>query len=470
MMSEKSEPALSEMHYYTSILELMGNTPLVRLNKVASDVPPVVLAKMEMFNPGGSVKDRIGPAMIEYCERQGLLRPGGTIVEPTSGNTGHGLAIAAAIKGYHCIFVMTDKVSEEKRSLLRAYGAEVVICPSSVTHDSPEHYKNVAHRLAEEIPGAVCPDQYSNPANPATHYATTGPEIWRDTAGRITTFVAGIGTGGTISGTARYLKEQNPNIKVIGADPPGSVYSGDKPGPYKVEGIGMELFPPNYDPSVVDEVLRIDDRSSFYWARRLAREEGILTGGSAGTALGAALAYSRRLSPNDVVVVLLPDTGRGYLSKQFNDTWMRENDMLVPAETAQPTLRDVLTYRRSHSRTMPLVVSVSPTDSIADAVELLRRYGISQTPVIANGRMVGSLTENLLLRHFASGQPLSTTTVSDLQGPPFPELQADALAQESYTLFSSGQSAVAVMNGETLEGIVTKSDLLEFWAHNRSVK
>jgi cystathionine beta-synthase len=467
-MSEKTDPAMGGMHYYNSILELMGNTPLVRLHRITADVPPIVLAKMEMMNPGGSVKDRIGPAMIEYCEKKGLLRPGGTIVEPTSGNTGHGLALVAAIKGYHCIFVMTDKVSEEKRSLLRAYGAEVVICPSSVTYESPEHYKNVAHRLAEEIPGACCPDQYANPANPATHYATTGPEIWNATAGRITAFVAGIGTGGTISGTARYLKEQNPTIKIIGADPPGSVYSGDIPGPYKVEGIGMELFPKNYDPSLVDEVIRIDDRTSFALARRLAREEGILTGGSAGTALGAALLYSRRLMPEDVVVVLLPDTGRGYLSKQFNDTWMRENNMLVHTEKDQPTLRDVLTYRRNHTRTMPLVVSVSPTDSIADAVELLRRYGISQTPVIEDGRMVGSLTENLLLRYLASGEPLVSRMARDVQGPPFPQLEADALAQEAYTIFSSGQSAVAVMNGTTLEGIVTKSDLLEFWAQTRS--
>lgn len=468
-MDEKNEPDISEMHYENSMLDVIGNTPLIHLHRVASDVQPLVLAKMEMFNPGGSVKDRIGPAMIEFGEKHGLLRPGGTIVEPTSGNTGHGLAIAAAIKGYHCIFVMTDKVSEEKRSLLRAYGAEVVICPSSVTHDSPEHYKNVAHRLAKEIPGAWCPDQYSNPANPATHYATTGPEIWRDTAGRISAFVAGIGTGGTITGTAHYLKEQNPNIKIIGADPPGSVYSGDIPKPYKVEGIGMEIFPDNYDPSLVDEVIRIDDRTSFYWARRLAREEGILAGGSAGTALAAALIYARRLTANDVVVVLLPDTGRGYLSKQFNDTWMRENNMLVQAETTEPTLRDVLTYRRTHSRTMPLVVSVAPTDSIADAVELLRRYGISQTPVMENGQMVGSLTENLLLRHLASGEPLASMVVRDLQGPPFPELPSEALAQEAYTMFSTGQSAVAVMNGDMLEGIVTKSDLLEFWAHTKSV-
>jgi cystathionine beta-synthase len=466
-MNEKATPSVGNMRYYRSMLDAIGNTPLIRLNRVSSGVQPLILAKIEMLNPGGSVKDRIGPAMIDYCEKRGLLRPGGTIVEPTSGNTGHGLAIAAAIKGYHCIFVMTDKVSEEKRSLLRAYGAEVIICPSSVSHDSPEHYKNVAHRLADEIPGACCPDQYSNPANPATHYATTGPEIWRDTAGHITAFVAGIGTGGTISGTARFLKEQNPAIKVIGADPPGSVFSGDTPGPYKVEGIGMELFPHNYDPTVVDEVIRIDDRTSFNWARRLAREEGILVGGSSGTALGAALSYARRLTSNDVVVVLLPDTGRGYLSKQFNDTWMRENNMLVQEETIESTLRDVLTYRRTHARTMPLVVSVAPTDSIADAVELLKRYGISQTPVMEDGRMVGSLTENLLLRRLASGEPLASTVVRDVQGPPFPRLEGGALAQEAYTLFSSGQSAVAVMNEDVLEGIVTKSDLLEFWAHTR---
>ena len=319
---------MSKMLYYQSILEAIGNTPLIRLNRVAADIPALVLAKVEMLNPGGSVKDRIGPALIEYCEQQGWLRPGGTIVEPTSGNTGHGLAMAAAIKGYRCIFVMTDKASIEKRSLLEAYGAEVVICPSTATHASPDYYKNVAYRLAQEIPGAVCPDQYSNPANPATHYLTTGPEIWRDTDGKVTTFVAGIGTGGTISGTARFLKEMNPRIKIIGADPPGSVYSGDEPRPYKVEGIGMDLYPHNYDPAIVDEVIRVDDRTSFSLARRLAREEGILVGGSSGTALGAALSYGRRLTSADVVVVLLPDTGRGYLSKQFNMAWLRENGLL----------------------------------------------------------------------------------------------------------------------------------------------
>ncbi len=469
-MKEKTEPAMGKMHYHNSILEKIGNTPLVRLNRVASDVPALVLAKLELFNPGGSVKDRIGPALIERCEQEGWLRPGGTIVEPTSGNTGHGLAIAAAIKGYHCIFVMTDKVSEEKRSLLRAYGAEVVICPSSVTHDSPDYYKNVAYRLAKEIPGACCPDQYSNSANPAAHYVSTGPEIWEATAGRITAFVAGIGTGGTISGTARYLKEKNPRIQIIGADPPGSIYSGDTPRPYKIEGIGMDIFPKNYDPTLVDEVIRIDDRTSFYWARRLAREEGILIGGSGGTAVAAALTYARRLTPDDVVVVVLPDTGRGYLTKQFNDTWMRENDMLMQIESEQPTLRDVLNYRRNSTQGTPLVVSIHPTDSVADALELLKRYGISQTPVMEDGRMIGSLTEDLLLRRLASGEPLDTCAVGDIQGPPFPTLEAVALTREAYTLFTDCQSAVAVMNKNMLEGIVTKSDLLDFWAHSHNTQ
>ncbi len=467
-MKEKiAEPGIDGMHYYHSILEAIGNTPLVRLNRITSDISATVFVKMEMLNPGGSVKDRIGPNLIDYCERKGLLRPGGTIVEPTSGNTGHGLAIAAAIKGYHCIFVMTDKASEEKRSLLRAYGAEVIICPSSVTHESPEYYKNIAYRLASEIPGACCPDQYSNPANPESHYISTGPEIWRDTVGKVSAFVAGIGTGGTISGTGKYLKEQNPAIKIIGADPPGSVYSGDTPKPSKVEGIGMDMFPKNYTPAIVDEVIRVDDRTSFYWARRLAREEGILTGGSAGTALAAGLIYAKRLGSDDVVVILLPDTGRGYLSKQFNDTWMRENDMLVRAEIDQPTLQDVLNYRRTHAQSTPMVVSVRSTDAIEEAVQLLRRYGISQTPVMEEGRMVGSLTEDLLLRHLANDDVDKSSVVGEIQGPPFPTRDADTSTRDVYPLFENHTSAVAVKRGEALEGIVTKSDLLDFWAHQR---
>src|SRR5579859_7528910 len=316
-----------QMQYYESILDTIGHTPLVHLQRIAYHLAPLVLGKCEMFNPGGSVKDRIGVKLIEACERAGLLQPGGTIIEPTSGNTGTGLAIAAAIKGYRCVFVMTDKVSDEKRSLLRALGAEVVICPSSVPSDSPESYKNVAARLAKEIPGACSPNQYANPANPTSHYTSTGPELWEATDGKITTFVAGIGTAGTIIGTARYLKEQNPTIKVIGADPAGSIYSGDTPRPYKVEGIGTDIFPENWDASLVDEVIRVDDRASFQMTRRMAREEGLLCGGSCGTAVVAALEFAKRLGPDDVVVALLPDTGRGYLTKFYDDTWMRENEI-----------------------------------------------------------------------------------------------------------------------------------------------
>lgn len=451
------------MQYYDSILETIGHTPLVRLRRVAQHLTPLVLGKCEMFNPGGSVKDRIGVKMIEACERAGLLQPGGTIVEPTSGNTGTGLALAAAIKGYRCVFVMTDKVSEEKRSLLRALGAEVVICPSSVPYDSPESYRNVAARLAKEIPGACSPNQYANPANPGAHYATTGPELWAATDGKITAFVAGIGTAGTIVGTARYLKEQNPKLKVIGADPAGSIYSGDTPRPYKVEGIGTDNFPENYVPELVDEVIRIDDRTSFQLARRLAREEGILAGGSAGTALGAALEYGKRLGRDDVMVVLLPDTGRAYLSKFYNDTWLRENGLMEPAPTA--TLVDVLAFRRQSNPGMPMLVSIGPQEPVTVAIERLHRYGISQLPVIADGQVVGSLTETQLLQHVAAGEGIAGRIVADWQGPPLPALQETASVHEAYTLFASGHPAVAVHDAQRLQGVIAKSDLLEFWAH-----
>jgi len=451
------------MQYYESILDTIGRTPLVRLRKVVEGLAPLFLAKCEMFNPGGSVKDRIGVGLIEQCERAGLLQPGGTIVEPTSGNTGTGLAIAAAIKGYHCIFVMTDKASEEKRSLLRALGAEVVICPSSVPFDSPESYKSVAARLARELPNAVCPNQYVNPANPESHYRTTGPEIWQATDGKVTCFVAGIGTGGTISGTARYLKEQNPAIKIIGADPPGSVYSGDTPKPYKVEGIGMDHFPVNYHTELVDEVIRVDDRESFRLARRLAREEGILAGGSAGTALGAALRYGARLSADDVVVVLLPDTGRGYLSKIYNDIWLRENGLADVRP--EPTLAEVLAFRRQHAPDTPLIIGVGPDDLVATAIELFHRYGISQLPVLADGKVVGSLNENHLLQRLASGQSLTNRKVAEWQAPPMPTLDESATVEEAYTLFTAGQTGIAVTGMHGLEGVISKSDLLEYWAH-----
>ena len=450
------------MRYYNSILDTIGHTPLVRLNKLAQDVKPLVLAKVEFFNPGGSVKDRIGVGLIEACERSGALKPGGTIVEPTSGNTGTGLALAAAIKGYHCVFVMTDKVSEEKRSLLRALGAEVVICPNSEPPDSPENYHNVAARLAREIPGGCQPDQYSNPANPEAHYRSTGPEIWNDTDGRVTAFVAGIGTAGTITGTARYLKEKNPNIQVIGADPAGSIYSGDTPRPYKVEGIGTEIFPANWDASLVDDVIRVDDRTSFQLTKRLAREEGIFCGGSCGTAVGAALEYSKRLGPDDVVVVILPDGGRGYLSKIYNDTWMRENGFYDVA--AQPTLADVLAFRHQLDPDVPLVVGVAPDDAIASAIDRFHRYGISQLPVLDGGIVVGSLTENQLLQRFASGEKLDGQRVRDWQGAPLPTLPESASVREAYTLLAGGQAAVAVVGTDGLRGVVSRSDLMEFWA------
>jgi len=452
------------MRYYQNILETIGHTPLVRLNRVAQDVQPTVLAKVEFFNPGGSVKDRIGLSLVEACERSGMLKPGGTIIEPTSGNTGTGLALAAAIKGYHLICVMTDKVAEEKRSLLRALGAEVVICPNSVPSDSPESYRNVAARLAREIPGACSPDQYSNPANPLSHYRTTGPEIWDDTNGKVTAFVAGVGTAGTIIGTARYLKERNPKIQIIGADPAGSIYSHDEIRPYKVEGIGQDAYPVNWDESVVDRVIRVDDRTSFHVARRLAREEGMLCGGSAGTAVAAALEYAKGGSPDDVVVVLLPDTGRGYLSKQYNETWLRENGFLeVPA---QPTLADVLAFRRQTEPALPAVIGVAPGDPVAMAIEHFHRYGISQLPVVEGGKVVGSLTETSLLQRLASGERLEGRVVGEWQDSPLPSMTETATVREAYTLFAGGQSAIAVTGSNGLSGVVSKSDLMEYWARN----
>lgn len=454
------------MKYYDSILETIGDTPLVRLNRLAHGLRPLILAKVEYFNPGGSVKDRIGVGLIESMERSGQLKPGGTIIEPTSGNTGTGLALAAAIKGYHLICVMTDKVAEEKRSLLRAYGAEVVICPSSAAHGEPDHYQTVAARLARETPGACMPNQYANPANPSAHYHGTGPEIWRDTDGKVTAFVAGVGTAGTIIGTARYLKEQNPDVKIIGADPAGSIYSHDSPHPYKVEGIGTDSYPENWDPSVVDEVLRVDDRTSFAITLRLAREEGILCGGSAGTALAAALRYAERCGPDDVIVTLLPDTGRGYLSKIYNETWMRENGFTEPH--AQPTLAEVLAFRRDHEPTLPAVIGVAPDELIAAAIERFHQYAISQLPVISDGEVVGSITETQLLQRLAGGERLTDKHVRDWMGAPLPEMPDSASARDAYAAFAGGQTAVAVVGSDGLVGVLSKSDLMEFWARGEN--
>ncbi|MBA3822904.1 MAG: pyridoxal-phosphate dependent enzyme [Ktedonobacterales bacterium] len=452
------------MRYANTILETIGHTPLVRLHALARDIPALMLAKLEQFNPGGSVKDRIGVPMIEAAERAGLLKPGGTIIEPTSGNTGTGLAMAAAIKGYKCLFVMTDKVADEKRRLLRAYGAELIICPASIPGDEPGGYRYTAAQLARDTPNSFRPNQYDNPNNPATHALTTGPEIWEATEGKVTHFVAGIGTAGTIIGVARYLKSMNPAIRIIGGDPEGSIYSGDEPKPYKVEGIGTEAYPGNFEPGLVDEYVRVPDLLSYGLTRRLAREEGILAGSSTGTALAAALEVGHRAKPTDVIVVLFPDTGRGYLSKIFNDEWLRENGLLEPSP--DPTLRDLLNFRQQ-ATPMPMLLGVAPTDAVAKAISLMHQYGISQLPVIEQARIVGSVTETNLLQRLASGEPLNGQQVGAWQGPPMATLPETASARDAYALFLGGQTAIAVTHGgasAAVEAVISKSDLLEFWA------
>jgi cystathionine beta-synthase len=451
------------VEYVESILDLVGNTPLVRLSKVTEGLRPLILAKLEQLNPGGSVKDRIGLSMLEDAERRGLLRPGGTVVEPTSGNTGHGLAMAAAIKGYKMIFVMPDKMSSEKISLLRAYGAEVVICPTNVERESAQSYYSVADRLTREVPGAFQPNQYFNPRNPEAHYRTTGPEIWRQTDGRITTFVAGVGTGGTITGVGKYLKEQNPAVRVIGADPEGSIYSGEI-APYKVEGVGEDFWPGTFDREVVDEFIQVTDRECFVAARKLARQEGILVGGSAGLALHAAIQVAVDSKPDDVIVVLLPDTGRNYLSKFFSDEWMRQNgylQRLVPAR-----VREVID---SQSDGVPELVSVGAGKSVGEAIDLMQQYGISQLLVTENGTtagggVVGSIQERTLLDRVYRDPAVVTTSVSTAMDPPFARVAAGAPIEEAFEALLGGEPALMIVEGDLPVGVITRSDLLEFVA------
>ncbi len=451
------------MHYYDSVVDLIGNTPLVRLRNVSEGIGATVLAKVEYFNPGGSVKDRIALRMVEEAEKEGLLRPGGTIVEPTSGNTGVGLALVAQLRGYRCVFVCPDKVSEDKQNVLRAYGAEVVVCPTAVAPEDPRSYYNVSDQLAREIPGAWKPNQYVNPNNPRSHYETTGPEIWAQTEGRITHFVAGVGTGGTISGTGRYLKEVSGGaVRVIGADPEGSVYSGGTGRPYLVEGVGEDFWPETYDRTVCDEIIEVTDRDSFDLTRRLAREEGLLVGGSCGMAAVAALRVAAAAGPDAIVVVLLPDSGRGYLSKIFNDEWMARYGFLRTATTA--TVEDVLAGKGAQ---LPQLVHIHPTETVRDAIDYMREYGVSQLPVlkaeppVVTGEVAGSLAEKDLLDALFTGQAHLHDAIERHMGPSLPMIGGGQPVGEAVALLEKADAAIVLIDGKP-RGVLTRQDLLAF--------
>ena len=458
---------------YPTVLELIGSTPVVRLQTVGRELGCTLLCKLEYLNPGGSNKDRIGARMIEAAERTGKLRPGGTIVEPTSGNTGVGLALAAAIKGYRMIFVLPDKVAQEKISLLRAFGGEVVICPTAVDPESPESYYSVSDRLAEEIPGAFKPDQYSNPENPAAHYETSGPEIWEQTGGELDIVVISVGTGGSITGIGRYLKERRPDLLVVGADPEGSAYSGDDVHPYLVEGIGKDIFPKTFDPTVVDEYVRVSDRDSFLTARRLAREEGILGGGSGGTSVHAMLETARRHGPGLTILTTIPDGGRGYLSKLYDDKWLLEHGFLERPRTL-PTIGEVLEFKHSLAGGLPDLVFCEAHQKVGSAVELMQRYGISQLPVVRHepvdsmADVIGSLNERGLLdRIFRNPDTLGEDLASAMDAP-LPAVDVADSVEEVYADLAGGGAAVVVAREGRPVAVLTRSDLLEYLAHRRA--
>jgi cystathionine beta-synthase len=451
------------VHYANSLLDLIGNTPLVKLDKTTDGTRGLVLAKVEYLNPGGSVKDRIATRMIEAAEASGELEPGGTIVEPTSGNTGVGLAMVAQGKGYKCVFVCPDKVSEDKQNVLRAYGAEVVVCPTAVDPDHPDSYYSVSDRLVREIEGAWKPNQYANENNPRSHYETTGPEIWAQTEGRITHFVAGVGTGGTISGVGKYLKEQNPSVKVVGADPAGSVYSGGSGRPYLVEGVGEDFWPSTYDKDIVDRIIEVSDADSFDFTRRLAREDAMLVGGSSGMAAFAAVQLARELDdPDAVIVVLLPDSGRGYLGKVFNDEWLAQYGFL-PA-TSDQTVGQVL---RGKSGRLPDLVHTHPSETIAQAVHILQEYGVSQMPVvraeppIVAAEVAGSVSERKLLDALFSGHAKLIDQVDAHMDAPLPTIGANEPVTQAVAELENADALLVQEDGKPV-GVVTRQDLLSY--------
>ncbi|CAN5848453.1 MAG: cystathionine beta-synthase [Euzebyales bacterium] len=452
------------MQVVDSLVELVGNTPLVRMSRFSAGVAPTLLAKVEYLNPGGSVKDRIGLAMITAAEEAGHLRPGGTIVEPTSGNTGAGLAMVAAQRGYKCVFVMPDKMSQEKIDLLRAFGAEVVVCPTAVEPDDPRSYYRTADRLSEEIPGAFQPNQYFNPANPEAHYRSTGPEVWDQTDGRIDVFVAGVGTGGTISGTGRYLKEQNPEVVIVGADPEGSLYSGDEARPYLVEGVGEDFIPDTFDPAMVDRYVRVSDRDSFLTARRVTREEGILVGGSCGTAAWAALQVAADYPADATIVVLLPDTGRNYLSKIFSDDWMAANGFLDRSGVGAK-LRGVVERKGTE---LPSIVHIHPDEPVREAIATLHTYAVSQMPVVKREQLesrddvVGSIRERGLLDRAYRDPQVLDRTVGEVMEEPLPMVDVRDTVDEAMTVLTGGAAALLVCEGPRPVGVLTRADVLDF--------
>jgi cystathionine beta-synthase len=470
----KLQPGMARQ--YPTVLELVGNTPIVRLDSLGRGVEPQLLAKLEYLNPGGSVKDRIGLAMIEKAEAEGKLKPGGTIVEPTSGNTGVGLAIAAAHKGYRCIFVMPDKMSQEKISMLRAYGAEVVICPTAVEPDSPESYYSVSDRLAEEIPGGFKPDQYSNMANPEAHYLHTGPEIWDQTDGEIDAIVISVGTGGTISGVGRYFKERKPGVLIVGADPEGSVYTAQDERdvhPYLVEGIGKDTWPKTMDPSVVDEWVRVSDRDSFLVARRLAHEEGLLVGGSGGTTVWAALEIAKQFGREARILTMIPDSGRSYMSKFYDDNWMLEHGF-VERRTPVPTVSQLLSSKRLEEIDVPALITIAAHQKVGEAIDVMQRYSISQLPVVRDGEVqsladvIGSLQDrDLLDRVFKNPDALHEDVASAMQ-PPLAAVETDVTLDEVFATLTGRTNAVVIANNGKPVGVLTRSDLLEYLAHQRS--